>query len=144
MGKTCVFLCTGISASGVSACFGKYNPGPQHASGTQKRIQSDRKLADFILREGITSFVDYWESIPLFATQLSLPDSVKASIRVGRLKNNPSDLQEACSEWGRAHSLPGGRHYTASRRPSCSYAVNGMKSFALLIKRCITCSHQVK
>ena len=34
MGKTCVFLCTGISASGVSACFGKYNPA-QHASGTQ-------------------------------------------------------------------------------------------------------------
>lgn len=92
MGKTCVFLCTGISASGVSTCFGKYNPGPQHASGTQKRIQSDRKLADFILREGVTSFVDYWESIPLFATQLSLPDSVKASIRAGRLKNNPSGL----------------------------------------------------
>lgn len=36
MGETCVFLCTGISASGVSACFGKYNPGPEHASGTQE------------------------------------------------------------------------------------------------------------
>ncbi|MBZ5519583.1 2-succinyl-6-hydroxy-2,4-cyclohexadiene-1-carboxylate synthase [Bacillus sp. KS1] len=67
-------------------------PGLSTLQERKKRIQSDRKLADFILREGITSFVDYWEGIPLFASQLSLPDSVKASIRAGRLKNNPSGL----------------------------------------------------
>lgn len=58
----------------------------------KNRIQSDRKLADFILRDGIESFVDYWENIPLFATQLSLPEGVRKNIRAARLRNNPAGL----------------------------------------------------
>lgn len=45
------------------------------------------------LREaGMEAFVEYWEGLPLFATQLRLSDEVRASVRAERLANDPEAM----------------------------------------------------
>ncbi|RDF61918.1 2-succinyl-6-hydroxy-2,4-cyclohexadiene-1-carboxylate synthase, partial [Acinetobacter baumannii] len=63
-------------------------PGLKTLGERKERILRDRKLADFILRDGIKAFVDYWEGIPLFSTQQRLAEDVRQRIRSGRLRNN--------------------------------------------------------
>ncbi|SIT85811.1 2-succinyl-6-hydroxy-2,4-cyclohexadiene-1-carboxylate synthase [Edaphobacillus lindanitolerans] len=58
----------------------------------QKRRDSDKNLAAFILREGIPAFTDYWEGIPLFESQLGLPAARRREVREGRLCNRPEGL----------------------------------------------------
>ncbi|NWJ48093.1 MAG: 2-succinyl-6-hydroxy-2,4-cyclohexadiene-1-carboxylate synthase [Chloroflexi bacterium] len=56
------------------------------------RRESDGKLADFMEREGLETFVNHWENIPLFASQKQLSLTVRAAQRVQRLQNNPVGL----------------------------------------------------
>lgn len=56
------------------------------------RIASDEHLANRIEREGITAFIDYWEQLPLFASQTSLSSEVKQPLRALRLQNRPEGL----------------------------------------------------
>ncbi|MEC1612892.1 2-succinyl-6-hydroxy-2,4-cyclohexadiene-1-carboxylate synthase [Bacillus mojavensis] len=67
-------------------------PGLKTLGERKERILRDRKLADFILRDGIKAFVDYWEGIPLFSTQQRLAEDVRQGIRSGRLRNNNTGL----------------------------------------------------
>ncbi|MCP8617788.1 2-succinyl-6-hydroxy-2,4-cyclohexadiene-1-carboxylate synthase [Salirhabdus salicampi] len=60
------------------------------------RQESDEKLAKKLEIEGIHPFVTYWENIPLFQSQRSLPKSVQQEIKDERLGQNPNEL---------AHSL---------------------------------------
>jgi len=50
-----------------------------------ERVRSDEALAERITAEGILAFVDHWESVPIFATQLDLPVEKRAAIRAVRL-----------------------------------------------------------
>ena len=68
------------------------------AEAGRARIAGDDRLAQSILDDGLTAFVDYWESIPLFESQRSLPAERRAAIRAGRL---------ACDPLGLANSLRG-------------------------------------
>jgi 2-succinyl-6-hydroxy-2,4-cyclohexadiene-1-carboxylate synthase len=61
---------------------------------TQRRI-SDEALAARIEREGIASFVEYWEHMPLFASQQALPDEVRRSLRAQRLCNRAVGLAQS-------------------------------------------------
>ncbi len=49
------------------------SPGLADPVERQTRIESDDELAQRIESEGLESFVDYWTSLPLFASQKSLP-----------------------------------------------------------------------
>src|SRR5581483_1844933 len=49
------------------------SPGIADPSEREQRRLSDIALADRIERDGITSFVHYWENLPLFASQHTLP-----------------------------------------------------------------------
>ncbi|MEH6942672.1 2-succinyl-6-hydroxy-2,4-cyclohexadiene-1-carboxylate synthase [Bacillus sp. JJ722] len=78
------------------------------------RSQSDRALAERINREGIAKFVDYWQSIPLFQSQQSLPNDVKQKINNQRLTNSEIGLASSLlgmgtgsqpSWWGQLYSL---------------------------------------
>ncbi len=68
------------------------------AEGRAKRIADDDRLAQSIHDDGLEAFVDYWESIPLFASQRSMPVAAQAAVRSGRL---------ACDPVGLANSLRG-------------------------------------
>ena len=56
------------------------------------RRASDAALADRIEREGVPAFVEYWENIPLFASQKTLPLAVRQRLREQRLHNAASGL----------------------------------------------------
>ncbi len=74
------------------------SPGIAEAEERAARREADEALARRIEVEGIEAFTDYWEAIPLFASQRRLPADVRARIRAGRL---------ACDRTGLANSLRG-------------------------------------
>lgn len=70
------------------------------------RIESDEALAERIEREGVESFVDYWEAVPLFETQRSLPEETRAAIRAGRLANRAVGLANSLRGMGAGAQEP--------------------------------------
>lgn len=82
------------------------SPGLKTIDERQERIQKDEELAAFILKEGILAFVDYWERIPLFASQKSLPKDVRNKLRQQRLQNNPVGLANSLRGMGTGRQHP--------------------------------------
>jgi 2-succinyl-6-hydroxy-2,4-cyclohexadiene-1-carboxylate synthase len=76
------------------------SPGLQTLQERQDRVKKDRALAERIEREGIKAFVDFWERIPLFASQRELPESFQDNIRKQRLQNNPIGLSNSLRGMG--------------------------------------------
>ncbi|SRR5579884_1122695 len=68
------------------------SPGIADPIEREQRRLSDMALADRIERDGIASFVHYWENLPLFASQHSLPPDKQAALHQQRLNNNPQGL----------------------------------------------------
>ncbi|MDT0003297.1 2-succinyl-6-hydroxy-2,4-cyclohexadiene-1-carboxylate synthase [Listeria cossartiae subsp. cayugensis] len=68
------------------------SPGLAEADARASRVQADNRLADRIEADGITSFVDYWENLALFASQSVLPEERKKRMRSERLAQNPQGL----------------------------------------------------
>lgn len=60
-----------------------------------ERRKSDEALATRIERDGIPAFVDYWEHIPLFASQRSLPLAVQQALHEQRLHNSAFGLAQS-------------------------------------------------
>ncbi|HLY30226.1 MAG TPA: 2-succinyl-6-hydroxy-2,4-cyclohexadiene-1-carboxylate synthase, partial [Ktedonobacterales bacterium] len=68
------------------------SPGLPTAEERAARRASDEALATRIEREGIPAFVDYWENLPLFASQRTLPPERRQALREQRLRNSPQGL----------------------------------------------------
>jgi len=68
--------------------------------GLEKRIKKDEALANFIVKEGVEVFVDYWQKLPLFFTQQSLPINTRETIRNQRLNNNTIGLANSLRGMG--------------------------------------------
>ena len=90
------------------------SPGLATEDERQLRRMKDAELAHFIKEQGIRSFVDYWEGIPLFQTMNRLPSAQKQVIREQRLNNSPSGLANSLlgmgtgsqpSWWGKLNKL---------------------------------------
>ena len=64
-----------------------------------RRIR-DEALAARIERDGIPAFVDFWETIPLFASQAKLSDSVRTRLRAQRLRNRVDGLANSLRGMG--------------------------------------------
>lgn len=82
------------------------SPGLKTYSECAKRRQMDASLASFILREGITAFVDRWEKLPLWASQATLPAGVLVDQRQQRLTNNPDGLALSLHGMGTGQQPP--------------------------------------
>lgn len=65
-----------------------------------ERKTADDKLAEFILKNGIEAFIDYWEEIPLFRSQKSLPNYMLLEQRRKRLENNIEALSNSLKAFG--------------------------------------------
>jgi len=74
------------------------SPGLAGAEERKARVAADEALAARIEKEGVASFVRYWENIPLFQTMQAMPLDVRERIREQRLQNRAQGL---------AHSLRG-------------------------------------
>lgn len=68
------------------------SPGLATEEERRKRREQDRKLCEFIRKNGVNAFVNHWENIPLFASQKRLPHEVRQRVREERLANNEKGL----------------------------------------------------
>ncbi|MEK5232972.1 2-succinyl-6-hydroxy-2,4-cyclohexadiene-1-carboxylate synthase [Lysinibacillus sp. FSL K6-0232] len=68
------------------------SPGLRTAAERAERCEQDEALAQKIIANGIESFVNAWENIPLFATQQQLPKSVREAVRAERLSQKAEGL----------------------------------------------------
>lgn len=64
------------------------------------RIKNDNQLAKYMLEEGLTAFVEYWERLPLFESQSRLSDEILAKQREQRLTNHVSGLANSLQGMG--------------------------------------------
>ena len=56
------------------------------------------------LREGgVAAFMDWWETLPLFATQRELPPATRAAIRADREAHDAETLARSLEAWGAHH-----------------------------------------
>src|SRR5215212_9172852 len=76
------------------------SPGIADAAERQARVAADAALADLIARDGLAAFVQYWERLPLFASQAALPEETRARLHTQRMRNNPLGLANSLRGMG--------------------------------------------
>jgi 2-succinyl-6-hydroxy-2,4-cyclohexadiene-1-carboxylate synthase len=82
------------------------SPGIEGDAERRERTTRDDALADEIEEKGIQWFVDYWQEMPLFATQKALPRSVLRAVRRDRLSNTPQGLAMSLRTMGAGRMVP--------------------------------------
>jgi 2-succinyl-6-hydroxy-2,4-cyclohexadiene-1-carboxylate synthase len=82
------------------------SPGLNSAVERAARMASDETLAVRLEREGLEPFIDFWQSIPLFATQRRLPAERREGLRRQRLKNDPIGLANSLRGMGQGSQPP--------------------------------------
>lgn len=78
------------------------------APSLEARVEAARKdsfHADKLREDGLEAFFDYWETLPLFASQTSLPRAARQAIRAERLRNDPQALAVTFERAGQ-HCMP--------------------------------------
>jgi 2-succinyl-6-hydroxy-2,4-cyclohexadiene-1-carboxylate synthase len=68
------------------------SPGLADPVEREQRHISDEALASSIERDGVQAFIDYWEKLPLFASQHTLPFETREALRRQRLHNRANGL----------------------------------------------------
>lgn len=68
------------------------SPGIVDPAEREQRIASDSNLAASVERDGIRTFVDTWERLPLWDSQKSLSTAARARLRAERLAQRPEGL----------------------------------------------------
>lgn len=79
--------------------------GPSGFEDRASLLQRNGLWAERLNRQGVEAFVDYWEALPLFATQSELSAEKRLRIRGDRLSYEASELVFLLDEWG-AHRMP--------------------------------------
>jgi 2-succinyl-6-hydroxy-2,4-cyclohexadiene-1-carboxylate synthase len=82
------------------------SPGITDPAERAARVRDDERLARLLEEQGITPFVDYWEHLPLFASQDSLPSFVRAALRSQRLACHAAGLAGSLRGFGAGLSEP--------------------------------------
>ncbi|AIF43998.1 2-succinyl-6-hydroxy-2,4-cyclohexadiene-1-carboxylate synthase [Virgibacillus sp. SK37] len=76
------------------------SPGLSSNVERKERMKKDEQLAAKLVNEGIESFVDFWENVPLFNSQKELPLNIKSAIREERLAQSPNGLAKSLKGMG--------------------------------------------
>ena len=77
------------------------SPGIASAAERAERRGRDNALADLVERDGIVAFVDYWESLPMWKSQLrNLSTEQRRQLRAQRLQNRPIGLANSLRGMG--------------------------------------------
>ena len=82
------------------------SPGLAAAQERAARVAADEALAERIERDGVEAFVDEWEALPLFATQVALPRERREAIRAGRLAGSAVGLANSLRGMGTGAQEP--------------------------------------
>ncbi|MFJ7936346.1 2-succinyl-6-hydroxy-2,4-cyclohexadiene-1-carboxylate synthase [Sporosarcina sp. NPDC096371] len=90
------------------------SPGLKTLEERTDRKAADGRLADKIQSEGLPAFINFWENIPLFATQQILSEEKKLAVRKERLSQREAGLASSLrgigtgsqpSYWQELHTL---------------------------------------
>lgn len=91
--------------------------GLDEARDREARARSDEALAVSLERDGVARFVDAWESIPLFASQRSLPNDRLAAQRAWRTDHTARGLAWSLRALGLGRQPPYRAAFSKSTMP---------------------------
>ena len=77
--------------------------GPQDDAGRAALAARSAQWAERLRHEGVEPFMDWWETLPLFATQQSLPPQVRRAVRRERTSFGAEALVRSLEGWGQQH-----------------------------------------
>lgn len=99
-GRLALYIATHYQSALASLTLESASSGLRTPEEQQTRIASDNALAERIERDGITAFVDFWQSVPLFQSQQRVSPDRRAELRQRRLQNNPLGLANSLRGMG--------------------------------------------
>ena len=82
------------------------SPGIADAAERRARVAQDAKLAARIRNEGVAAFADYWQALPLFASQSRLPQAARQAVRNQRLQHTADGLANSLQGLGAGMQEP--------------------------------------
>lgn len=82
------------------------SPGIADPAERRTRVVQDTKLAERIRNEGVTAFADYWQALPLFASQSRLPEVTRQAMRNQRLQHTADGLANSLQGLGAGMQEP--------------------------------------
>ena len=82
------------------------SPGIANPADRQDRLIQDARLAARIRKEGVAAFADYWQSLPLFASQSRLPEVIRQALRDQRLQHTAEGLANSLEGLGAGRQKP--------------------------------------
>ena len=91
-GRVALYLGVTEPARVASLILESASPGIAEESARKERRARDEALAAEIASRGVRWFVDYWEKLPVFASQHGLPDEARGAQRARRLRNSAAGL----------------------------------------------------
>lgn len=77
--------------------------GPADESARGELAKRNNAWAARLREEGVGPFIDWWETLPLFATQYELPETVRAALRAERVSHSAEILARSLETWGAHH-----------------------------------------
>jgi 2-succinyl-6-hydroxy-2,4-cyclohexadiene-1-carboxylate synthase len=94
------------------------------------RHRADDALADQIERDGVASFVDAWEALPMWASQRTLPREARQRQRKVRLANSPTGLANSLRGMGQGRQPSYWHRLAEIVKPSLLIAGEADEKFA--------------
>ena len=82
------------------------SPGIAEPADRQARVLQDARLAERIRNEGVAAFADYWQALPLFASQSRLPEATRQALRDQRLQHTAQGLANSLQGLGAGEQQP--------------------------------------
>ena len=82
------------------------SPGIANATDRKDRVIQDARLAERIRKEGVAAFADYWQALPLFASQSRLPEAARQALRDQRLQHTAEGLANSLEGLGAGMQEP--------------------------------------
>lgn len=77
--------------------------GPSDEAARATLAERNATWARRLREEGVVAFMDWWETLPLFATQRDLPSEARAAIRAEREAHGAKLLARSLEAWGAHH-----------------------------------------
>ncbi|MEC4184865.1 alpha/beta fold hydrolase [Adlercreutzia sp. R21] len=77
--------------------------GPADEAGRAVLARRNRDWAARLRHGGVGAFMDWWETLPLFASQRTLPAEMRAAVRAERMVHTADELARSLEAWGAQH-----------------------------------------
>ena len=77
--------------------------GPADEAARAALAERNGAWAQRLREEGVAAFMDWWETLPLFASQQALPAETRVAIRAERTSRDAEPLARSLEAWGAHH-----------------------------------------